>query len=212
MGASVCSSRRAPAQPPAKRRPTLVEGGGRRGSVILAAKEVEIGMGPEATPVASGPDFACVTCERNSVSLACANFGFGRAVSRILSAPNMSEERIICLSSQYPEPFPHLRKLERATPRSPIWPCTRWGFPCLVAYAPSGGLLPHLFTLIPRTGRYIFCGTIRRDASRRRRPRVSRCPAIKNRCSRLRGTAPYGVRTFLPSDYSEKRFSALPKP
>ena len=30
---------------------------------------------------------------------------------------------------------------------SPIWPCTRWGFPCLRACARSGGLLPHLFTL-----------------------------------------------------------------
>lgn len=37
--------------------------------------------------------------------------------------------------------------LERAAPRFPIWPCTRWGFPCLRACAWSGGLLPHLFTL-----------------------------------------------------------------
>ena len=37
--------------------------------------------------------------------------------------------------------------MERAAPRSPIWPCTRWGFPCLRACAWSGGLLPHLFTL-----------------------------------------------------------------
>ena len=37
--------------------------------------------------------------------------------------------------------------VERATPGSPIWPCTRWGFPCLRACAWSGGLLPHLFTL-----------------------------------------------------------------
>jgi len=29
----------------------------------------------------------------------------------------------------------------------PIWPCTRWGFPCLRACAWSGALLPHLFTL-----------------------------------------------------------------
>jgi hypothetical protein len=29
----------------------------------------------------------------------------------------------------------------------PIWPCTTRGFPCLVCYHTSGGLLPHLFTL-----------------------------------------------------------------
>src|SRR5436190_1216486 len=39
------------------------------------------------------------------------------------------------------------RNKERAAPRFPIWPCTRWGFPCLRAFARSGGLLPHLFTL-----------------------------------------------------------------
>jgi len=77
---------------------------------------------------------------------------------------------------------------KRAASPSPIWPCTRWGFPCLVAHAPSGGLLPHLFTLTltgfrvsvmkPEThaGRFVFCGTVRRDASRRRRPRVSAIP------------------------------------
>ncbi len=42
-----------------------------------------------------------------------------------------------------------IRNVEQATPRSPIWPCTRWGFPCLRACAWSGGLLPHLFTLTP---------------------------------------------------------------
>ena len=70
-------------------------------------------------------------------------------------------ERAICLSGQYPEPAPlflRLRRfrrrlvseragLERAAPQFPIWPCTRWGFPCLKTYALSGGLLPHLFTL-----------------------------------------------------------------
>jgi hypothetical protein len=50
--------------------------------------------------------------------------------------------------------------MERAAPGSPIWPCTRWGFPCLRAYAWSGGLLPHLFTLtppsLPRSRRFDF--------------------------------------------------------
>jgi hypothetical protein len=42
----------------------------------------------------------------------------------------------------------------------------------------------------------VFCGTIRRDASQRRLPRVS--SPTENRSGRLRGTAPFGVRTFLP--------------
>jgi hypothetical protein len=75
---------------------------------------------------------------------------FRRAVSRILSSSKDSRERIICLSSQYPGPIPRWRKLERAAPWSPIWPCTRWGFPCLRACAWSGGLLLHLFTLTLR--------------------------------------------------------------
>ena len=62
-------------------------------------------------------------------------------------AQAQTRERIICLCSQYPGPVSLARNLERAAPRSPIWPCTRWGFPCLVACASSGALLPHLFTL-----------------------------------------------------------------
>src|ERR1035437_4602393 len=72
--------------------------------------------------------------------------GFGRAVSRILSAP-LRTERIICLGSRYPKPVSLSRNAEQAAPRFPIWPCTRWGFPCRVACASRGALLPHLFTL-----------------------------------------------------------------
>jgi hypothetical protein len=85
---------------------------------------------------------------------------FGRAVSRILSAPKpLGGENHL---SQQPVPGTRsaLRNLERAAPRSPIWPCTRWGFPCLRACAWSGGLLPHLFTLTPasspKPGRFDF--------------------------------------------------------
>jgi hypothetical protein len=74
--------------------------------------------------------------------------GFGRAVSRILSAL-LRAERIICLSSRYPESVSLSRNLERAAPGFPIWPCTRWGFPCRVACASRGALLPHLFTITP---------------------------------------------------------------
>ena len=75
---------------------------------------------------------------------------FGRAVSRILSA-RLPGERIICLSSQYPGPIPSKRKLKRAASWSPIWPCSRWGFPCPGDYSTGGGLLPRLFTLTAAT-------------------------------------------------------------
>ena len=54
-------------------------------------------------------------------------------------------------------------------------------------------------------GQFVFCGTVRRDASRRRLPRVSSARP------RLRGIAPFGVRTFLPPTGAGERFSALPK-
>ncbi len=113
-----------------------------------------------------------------------------RAVSRILSAPGSNPGGEYHLSER-PEPGTRSAQAEpkRATSTSPIWPCTRWGFPCLVACAPSGGLLPHLFTLAGMSlraqglrkthRRSVFCGTVRRDASRRRRPRVSCWPRPK---------------------------------
>jgi len=97
--------------------------------------------------------------------------------------------------------------MQRAAAGFPIWPCTRWGFPCLVACASSGALLPHLFTLTHalRRGRFILCGTVRRGISRFRRPRVSSL-----RRTKLRGIAPYGVRTFL-LPLARKAILRLPK-
>ena len=77
------------------------------------------------------------------------NVDFGRAVSRILSVPRSGRENH--LSEQ---PVPETRScsdLERAAPGSPIWPCSRWGFPCLRDHSRSGGLLPRLFTLTADT-------------------------------------------------------------
>ena len=91
--------------------------------------------------------------------------------------------------------------VERAAPRSSIWPCTRWGFPCLRACAWSGGLLPHLFTLtptsLPKPGRFNFlwhCPSGRLAASP---PACISPPAFLRRPGQLRGIAPFGVRTFL---------------
>jgi len=131
--------------------------------------------------------------------------------------PEKSGERIICLSSQYPGPVSLSRNLERAAPGSPIWPCTRWGLPCLVAYAPSGGLLPHHFTLTdvshetPAVYSLLHCPSgrltasppacISKSAFLRRQLRVTRHRALW--CSDFPPP---------PNCFEGKRSSALPKP
>ena len=71
-------------------------------------------------------------------------------------------------------------------PRSlPIWSCSVWGLPCPLHYCNGGALLPHLFTLTPLPGRYVFCGT-------------SRQPGLNPASRTLSGTLLCGVRTFLP--------------
>jgi hypothetical protein len=79
----------------------------------------------------------------------------GRAVSRVLSAPRNGGENHL---SQQPVPGTWKPKLPGSGQLQvfPIWPCTGRGFPCLRAYARSGGLLPHLFTLIPHGGTVCF--------------------------------------------------------
>ena len=57
-------------------------------------------------------------------------------------------ERIIYLLRPNPEPW-SFPTAGRAVPWPPIWSCTQWGFPCRLACARRGGLLPHLFTLAP---------------------------------------------------------------
>ncbi len=117
---------------------------------------------------------------------------FGRAVSRILSA-RLPGERIICLSSQYPGPIPSKRKLKRAASWSPIWPCSRWGFPCPVDYSTGGGLLPRLFTLTFATEAAPAVCFLWHSPS-------ESLSAVPPACipDGLRGIAPCGVRTFLP--------------
>ena len=119
--------------------------------------------------------------------------GFGRAVSRILSA-FLRTERIICLSDRYPKPVSLSRNAERAAPGFPIWPCTRWGFPCRVACASRGGLLHHLFTLATSNKRWRsdFLWHFPSESLPTFRLRVSQ----SNRPG-LRSIAPCGVRTFL---------------
>ena len=85
--------------------------------------------------------------------------------------------------------------LRRGTgrPGLPIWSCSQWGLPCPLDHSRGGGLLPHLFTLTRRTGRFVFCGT-----GRRRRLEAPSPACIPPSGSGLRGIVPCGVRTFLP--------------
>src|ERR1700749_5089176 len=41
----------------------------------------------------------------------------------------------------------------------PIRSCSRWGLPCRFRCRTRGALLPHLFTLARRSGRFVLCGT-----------------------------------------------------
>ena len=85
---------------------------------------------------------------------------------------------------------------KRSLQSLPIWSCSVWGLPCVPAYAETGALLPHLFTLTPGglhgplarpsdRRRYIFCCT-------------GRLCALRRKSRTLSGTLPCGVRTFLP--------------
>ena len=63
--------------------------------------------------------------------------------------------------------YPRLGGAGRTSP--PIWPCSGWGLPCHHCYQWCGGLLPHRFTLTrSQSGRFLFCGPIRRLAAPRR--------------------------------------------
>ena len=92
-----------------------------------------------------------------------------------------ARERIICLSGQYPGSAPRWRRWRGPRRRSPIWPCSRWGFPCPADCAAGGGLLPRRFTLAALRrrsgGGLIFCGTFRRPRLSPRLPAYIQRPA-----------------------------------
>ena len=120
--------------------------------------------------------------------------GFGRAVSRILSAP-LRAERIICLSSQYPEPIPLARELERAAPLVPYLALHPMGFSRpprlrLGRCALTAPFHPCLAGCPARRSHFLWHFPSARLTANR--PRVS--PTEPE----LRGIAPCGVRTFLP--------------
>ena len=85
--------------------------------------------------------------------------------------------------------------MERAAPRFPIWPCTRWGFPCRVACASRGALLPHLFTITAGLRRRLFHFLWHFPSASLETGRLRVSQPNK---PGLRSIAPCGVRTFLP--------------
>lgn len=123
-------------------------------------------------------------------------YWFWKSCKPISVCLDCSKERIICLSSRYPKPVRF-----RGTRNEPLL-----GF--LFGLAPDGvfraaslalravGSYPTFSPLLrPKQAseRYFLCGTVRRDDSRRRRPRVSQPNKPE-----LRGIVLCGVRTFLP--------------
>lgn len=115
-------------------------------------------------------------------------------------------ERIICLSSQYPG-LTSLSRRWNGPFRDPLFGLAPDGvFPASLLALGAVGSYPTFSPLpgaLANPWRYLLCGTIRWQASRPNHPRVSR---------RLRGIAPCGVRTFLPSSVPDERPSVLPKP
>ena len=67
---------------------------------------------------------------------------------------------------------------ERAAPPLLFGLAPRGVYPARPDCSVRGALLPHLFTLTPLRGRYIFCGTFRRTRFERALPAVSRHVAL----------------------------------
>ncbi len=122
--------------------------------------------------------------------------GSGRAVSRILSSrPEGGGEGHL---SERPIPGiePACADWERAVPRSPIWPCSRGGFPCPVICMTGGGLLPRLFTLTGFRERNPAVYSLWHCLLTRPWGRITRVYPRLNRG--YAASRPVGVRTFLP--------------
>jgi len=137
-------------------------------------------------------------CKPNSVYL---------ARSDVTSAPHEGENHLS--DAAIPETPPSFYWMAWSGPLHgfPIWPCTRWGLPCLPPYGKERWALtppfhPYRVNTFIRafTRRSVFCGTFRRYTSRCNRPHLPTCPSRSRPAATmwLCGIVPYGVRTFLP--------------
>jgi hypothetical protein len=75
----------------------------------------------------------------------------------------------------------------------PVLSCTARGLSCHDDHSSCGGLLPRLFNLTRRSGRYIFCDTFRGGGLAPAGPALAR------------GVLPRGVRTFLCTGSTAQR-------
>ena len=123
--------------------------------------------------------------------------------------PACARERIICLSGQYPKPGQLAPTLERAAPKVSYWTLHPMGFSVPPRLRLERWALTPPFHPYPgccQPGRYILCGTVRRDASRRALPRVSAGLATNGYAasrSVVFGLSSPGLR--------QERFPTLPK-
>ena len=119
--------------------------------------------------------------------------GFGRAVSRILSAP--SRERIICLCSRYPESVSLSRNWSGPL-RDSLFGLAPDGVFRAASLALRAVRSYRTFSPLPaslaKRGRFDFLWHCPSESLSTFRPRVSRPNGPG-----LRGIAPFGVRTFL---------------
>ena len=88
--------------------------------------------------------------------------GARRRISRVLSRPEQASGAAIAIPLRRPSPSASCDRPERrrggspgtsdysGVPATPIWSCSRWGFPCRRRCRRRGALLPHRFTLAAR--------------------------------------------------------------
>ena len=102
--------------------------------------------------------------------------GFGRAVSRFLSARIAPGRESFVLAADTRDPF-HLRRTWSEPLRGPLFGLAPDGVFRAPLIARRAVVSYTTFSPLPaplaQRRRFVFCGTVRRDASRRHRPRVS---------------------------------------
>ena len=142
-------------------------------------------------------------------------FWKGCKPNSVCLAQTSARERIICLGSQYPGPVPLARDESGPLP-GPLFGLAPDGvFHASAITLGAVGSYPTfspLPALLAKRRRFVFCGTVRRHASRRGLPRVS---GSRPSCVGPAGYAASRPMVFglssSPGLLREKRSSALPK-
>jgi hypothetical protein len=108
-------------------------------------------------------EFECIStdCVQNSAAVVALRWGC--KPNSVCPRSLARRESFICCST--PETLCPFGPRNGPFLEFPIWPCTGRGLPCLRDCSWSGGLLPHLFTLIPIARDGIFSVALSVDAS-----------------------------------------------